>query len=100
MARYIDADKLIALVQERGDGMSDTIERQAAIDVFYELWGTSLTRTVEAIKQLPSVQPKVIRCKDCKQYRRWIDTDICFCDITESERSDNDFCSRAERREE
>ena len=42
---------------------------------------------------------QVVRCKDCKQFRRWIDTDICFCDITESERSDNDFCSRGERGE-
>lgn len=42
--------------------------------------------------------PEVIHCKDCKQFRRWVDTDICFCDITESERSEDDFCSRAERR--
>jgi len=49
-------------------------------------------------EDLPSAQPEIIHCKDCKQFRRWIDTDICFCDITESERSDNDFCSKAERR--
>lgn len=36
----------------------EAISRQAAIRVFYELWGTSLTRTVEAIKQLPPVQTK------------------------------------------
>ena len=42
-------------------------------------------------------QAEIVRCKDCKQFRRWIDTDICFCDITESEMSDNDFCSKAER---
>lgn len=50
------------------------------------------------LMKLPSAQPEIIRCKDCKQFRRWIDTNICFCDITESERLDNDFCSRAERR--
>lgn len=80
--------------------MCDLISRQAAIDVFYEFWGTSLTRTVDAINQLPPAQTEIVRCKDCKQFRRWIDTDICFCDITESEISDNDFCSRAERIEE
>lgn len=53
-----------------------------------------------AIKALSEPQPEIIRCKDCKQFRRWIDTDICFCDITESERSDDDFCSRAEREQE
>lgn len=55
----------------------------------------------DMISTLPSAQPEqpeIIRCKDCKQFRRWIDTNICFCDITESEISDNDFCSRAERR--
>ena len=41
---------------------------------------------------------EIVRCKECKQFRRWIDTDICFCDITEAEMSDNDFCSKAERR--
>ena len=50
-------------------------------------------------KKLPSAQPEIIRCKDCKQFRRWLNTDICFCDITEAEMSDDDFCSRAERRE-
>lgn len=53
---------------------------------------------VGEMEALPSAQPEIIRCKDCKQFRRWIDTNICFCDITESEISDNDFCSRAERR--
>ena len=47
---------------------------------------------------LKDAEPEIVRCKDCKQFRRWIDTDICFCDITEAEMSDNDFCSRAERR--
>ena len=56
-------------------------------------------RVIELIDSQPTVQLEIIRCKDCKQFRRWIDTDICFCDITEAEMSDNDFCSRAVRRE-
>lgn len=43
-------------------------------------------------------QPKIIRCKYCKEFRRWIDTDIEFCDRTENIVSENDFCSRAEKR--
>ena len=43
-------------------------------------------------------QPEIIRCKDCKEFRRWIDTDIEFCDRTENRVSENDFCSMAERR--
>ena len=42
-------------------------------------------------------QPEIIRCKDCKQFRRWVDTDITFCDLTESPVFETDFCSRAER---
>ena len=78
-------------------------------------------KVIAHLKQMPSAQPdlseysdklwkkayergkaeahdEIVRCKDCKQFRRWIDTDICFCDITEAEMSDNDFCSKAERR--
>ena len=46
---------------------------------------------------LKDAESERVRCKDCKQFRRWIDTDISFCDITEAEMSDNDFCSKAER---
>ena len=41
--------------------------------------------------------PELIRCKDCKWFRRWINTDIEFCDLTESNVFDTDYCSRAER---
>lgn len=48
---------------------TEYISKQAAIDVFYELWGTSLTRTVDAIKQLPPAEPQIIRCRDCVNYK-------------------------------
>ena len=53
---------------------------------------------IDILRNLPSAQPEIIRCKDCREFRRWIDTDITFCDLTESERDALDFCSRAERR--
>lgn len=43
-------------------------------------------------------QPEIIRCKDCKQCRRWNDTCFYFCDITELEVRLDGFCSLAERR--
>lgn len=43
-------------------------------------------------------QSEIIHCKDCIEFRRWIDTDIEFCDRTENRVSENDFCSMAERR--
>lgn len=48
------------------------------------------------ILELLERQPEIIRCKDCKQFRRWVDTDITFCDLTESPVFEIDFCSRAE----
>lgn len=49
-------------------------------------------------KSKPSAEPEIIRCKECKEFRRWIDTDITFCDRTEYEVKEDDFCSKAERR--
>lgn len=82
---------------------TDCISRRVAINIVTFECGewTGLAKEIcKQIKQLPSAQPEIIRCKDCKQFRRWIDTDICFCDITEAEMSDSDFCSKAERWEE
>ena len=91
--------------------MDDLISRQAAIDAFglsektrkyggdHSGYGTMMLYEIQdTLESLPSAQPEIIRCKDCREFRRWIDTDITFCDLTESERDALDFCSRAERR--
>ena len=52
----------------------------------------AICNNLKALEQ----EPKIIRCKDCKQFRRWVDTDITFCDLTESPVFETDFCSRAE----
>ena len=64
-------------------------------------WCEGAIRTiVDHIDEMPSAQPEIIRCKDCKWFRRWIGTDIEFCDLTEATVFCDDFCSRAERWEE
>ena len=51
--------------------MSNLIERQAAIDV---IEAGRLTKLIDAetavngLKALPSAQPEIIRCKDCKYF--------------------------------
>ena len=55
--------------------------------------------TEKAIKTLPSVQPEIIRCKDCKHH----DPEDKKCDSGHSiqwqlPRDDNWFCADAERR--
>ena len=99
--------------------MSDLIDRQAAIDRLTEYGNgravfISVGEAVIRIEQLPSAQPEIIRCKDCKH---WIPYDWMFSEVWRSKNmadypedeigcnycdmtmKANDFCSRAERRE-
>ena len=57
--------------------------------------------------QLPSAQPEIIRCKDCKHVRKWRSEESakkfgqvyeCARGVLSCPKSD-DFCSKAERRE-
>ena len=82
--------------------MSDLISRQAAIDAIHcditvtgrqnaELVATTIGAFADRIKALPSAQPEIIRCKDCRYYnseekecldllghgRRWEEDDFC-----------------------
>ena len=82
--------------------MKDLIDRQAALDAI-DAWRREYPLSMQepiddcwnAVKELPTVQPEVIRCKDCK----WKQGAECvrFADVRPFP---SDFCSRAERREE
>ena len=92
--------------------MDDLISRQAAIDALIGLptwWADEGGHygevqppmeamldpedAVSAIENLPTAQPEIIKCKDCK----WKHGSECvrFADIRIYQ---DDFCSRAERR--
>ena len=93
--------------------MTDLISRQAAIDVIDAVFpvdpmkseyaqgiacGAALAKTY--VEQLPSAQPEIIRCKDCRYYQ---DNNggyphmNCKWDASETPDAD-DYCSAAERR--
>ena len=95
----------------------DTIYRQDALDALgdkpetwndtdYELgqvaqWHYDRT----AIAKLPSAQPEIIRCKDCKWYgradkRRFYRGMDCLQKRIDTIIPDKDFCSYAERKKE
>ena len=76
--------------------MDDLISRQAAIDAFED---TTYTKNEirRRITELPSAQPEIIRCRDCKWHNGEINQ--CNAQICAS-MCGEDFCSRAERREE
>jgi hypothetical protein len=91
--------------------MDDTIYRQAAIDAARKCNVKEVTpsymlidkaEAMTELMMLPSAQPEIIRCKDCKFWthiertnRYWCKTDDGLYDLNPSP---DDFCSRAERR--
>ena len=101
--------------------MDDLISRQAAIDAILKIndynnsdRANALGLAEFAITTLPSAEPQIIRCKDCKH---WIPYDWMFSEVWQSKNmadypedeigcnwcdmamKANDFCSRAERRQ-
>ena len=89
--------------------MSDLISRKAAIDAirastskytgFMEMEMYTDDDAVEAIEALPSAQPEIIRCRDCKCWRELPNGCQGFCDMHSTYPTLTDFCSWAERRE-
>ena len=85
--------------------MSDLISRQAAIDAtWFEPSYTDplnvLTEVRDRLKALPSAQPDIIRCKDCKFYtamNRKTKSGICSL-IMHQNFGDDWYCAGAERR--
>ena len=83
--------------------MSDLISRAAAIDDLHgkdpsQIWDTA---DIEVwVNALPSAQPEIIRCKDCKHSEHWYrDKSRCF--LWHEEGIDvfkDGFCNYAERR--
>jgi hypothetical protein len=91
--------------------MDKLISEQAAIDIVeFECgeWRGLAGTIVEAIEQLPPAQPEIIWCKDCEHVRKWRSEESAkkFGQIYECARGvlncpkPEDFCSKAERREE
>jgi len=90
--------------------MSDLISRQAAIEsadkiIFRDDSGNNdvvkaMTAWKEFIKSLPSAQPEIIRCKDCKYFDPLTeDFDYNFCDAWAGGTNEDMFCGFAERRQ-
>ena len=86
----------------------ELIDRQAAIDAIDEYMvgkncatdGTMMASLINelVIKRLPSAQPDIVRCKDCKYWKR---SSCCegYCGEIDMEGFDEDhYCGFAERR--
>lgn len=87
--------------------MNDLISRQAAIDAIADyLSKTTYTSAISHLNtgalilaRVPSVQPEIIRCKDCNYYDgNAFPYTLCHRNAQAVE--ENDYCGWAERREE
>lgn len=79
-----------------GGKMMDLIDRQTAIDALMEQFKRNTPVAIRAkltVEGVPSAQPEIIRCKDCKRFYedRW-------CIRYLKPFLPDDFCSYAERR--
>ena len=107
--RAIDADALqLAIVEE---GQANKRKKY----IIGDIWELTWAEIREVINSQPTIQPEIIRCKDCKH---WIPYDWMFsevwrskniadypedeigCDCCDMAMKANDFCSRVERRTE
>ena len=93
--------------------MNDVIYRQELIDRLNHVIEKGVVSqfsgghpiTAEVVKRvvetLPSAEPKIVRCRECKHYRYDNDDIMPYCIINSDYGWKNDdFCSYAERREE
>lgn len=86
MSRYIDVDKLL-------DGIEciDISDCTDIDDIFIEI--------EKEIDEYPTADvTEVVRCKDCKCYELMRSNNKHFCNEFGGYVTENDFCSRGERR--
>ena len=78
-------------------GFGDLIERQAAIDVAKQHWYKP--DIAKSLEELPSAQPEIIRCKDCK-YRdeNQRKVTLTWLPCMDVRTGGNWYCGSAERR--
>ena len=87
--------------------VNDAISRQQAIETFKDcaVNGVGIDGIVDALKQLPPIQPEIVRCKDCQYWNKG----SCECRehavncqdyyVGDIETEAEYFCGYAERRE-
>ena len=86
---------------------TDCINRQDAIRAIEEEWDGCCSEypatqiiydTTEAIERLPSAQPEIVRCKDCKHNPKYEWFGCPMSHLSETQRPETAWCWRAERR--
>ena len=105
----IDERPVYCPLEEYPEPCEDAVSRQAAIDAIRKIYDSvgilgekwAVDKCQMAIKDLPSAQPEIIRCRDCK-YGELDDDDRWYCRSLGCQIGNEDgsgFCADAERRE-
>ena len=58
--------------------MDDLISRKAVIDAIHKN-SCNTRRILDAVEALPSAQPEIIHCKDCRWWDKYSDYDNGYC---------------------
>jgi hypothetical protein len=103
--KLIEADKVEQAIKDYWKAQVDkaltlTDGNEKRINIYLE----HNHELLKAIDKLPSVQPEIIRCKECKYYREYgyVNGKPKFlprCTFSAIYVDADDFCSQAERRE-
>lgn len=78
----------------------DTISRQEAIEAIRKC--RFVVDAIEKIRGLPSAQPEIINCRDCRHWdKTWTNDwakDYHYCPVVDGVRKASFYCADAERR--
>ena len=96
----------VRIVELKWSGMSDIIRREDAMNILGKLSSLDKSGILEVVRcgieNLPSAQPEIIYCKNCKYSHMTIDGLCKYCDIwfpnEEMYENGNHYCASAERR--
>jgi hypothetical protein len=76
--------------------MEDLISRQAAIDALEWKWAGKAA--IDAIKNLPSAQPEIVRCEYCNKSKEW--PNGRWCSLFRASVNTDSYCSFGAKRKE
>lgn len=81
--------------------MSDLISREDAINAIYHHFpNMTMGECANVLHEVPSAQPEIIRCKDCKyQDENWRRVSVRWLPCMDVRTGSNWFCGSAERGE-
>lgn len=85
----------------RGKMMDDTISRKAAIaELDHAAWGKEYDKALAKamLESLPTAQPEIVRCKDCKHNPKYEWFGCPMSHLNEKQRPETAWCWKGERR--